>query len=157
VARFLYVESCNQCPACKHGLGVASEAIDELFDPERATLDDFDRALYGARSAPQGNRCYLPVGGALVVPSLLSRYERDFHEQLVTMQAVHAGSDAPRASEAWLIPKIVDFDEATRTFTYDHDQPRKRPNWTYEEAASASARRQRLPKAPSPGRPTKAP
>ena len=32
VARFLFVESCNQCSACKHGLRTASEALDELFN-----------------------------------------------------------------------------------------------------------------------------
>jgi NADH-quinone oxidoreductase subunit F len=125
VARFLYVESCNQCAACKHGLRTASSAIDELFDAKSATPDDAERALYGARSAPQGNRCYLPVQGSILIPGILRRFSAEFDAQL----AAPEGGGAP-----YLIPKMIDFDEATRTFAYDELQPRKRPNWTYEEA-----------------------
>ena len=110
IARFLYVESCNQCAACKHGLGMASGAIDELFDPAKATFDDFERALYGARSAPQGNRCYLPVQGSVLVPSLMNRYKAEFDTQLAQPEAAPA---------PYLIPKMVDFDESTSTFSYD--------------------------------------
>jgi len=133
VARFLYVESCNQCAACKHGLRMASSAIDELFDSEKATADDIERALYGARHAPQGNRCYLPVQGATVISSLMERYAGEFRAQL---------ANPTGAPETWLIPKMVDFDEKTRQFSFDEAQPRKRPNWTYEPAPPA-------PKAPT--------
>lgn len=125
IARFLYVESCNQCSACKHGLRTASSAIDELFDPELATPDDLERAVYGARHAPQGNRCYLPVQGSILIPALLKRFWAELAEQL---------KHPSTPSKPYLIPKIVDFDEATRTFTYDPLSPRKRPNWTYEDA-----------------------
>jgi len=125
IARFLYVESCNQCTACKHGLRTASSAIDELFDPELATPDDLERAVYGARHAPQGNRCYLPVQGSIVIPSLLKRFWAEFGTQL---------KHPALPSDPYLIPKIVDFDEPSRTFTYDPLSPRKRPNWTYEDA-----------------------
>jgi NADH-quinone oxidoreductase subunit F len=128
VARFLYVESCNLCAACKHGLRTASGAIDELFDPALATPDDMERALYGARHAPQGNRCYLPVQGATVISSLIDRYADEFRAQLA-----HPG-DAP---PPWLIPKFVDLDEEAHRFTLDEAQPRKRPNWTYEPASPA--------------------
>ena len=143
IARFLYVESCNQCSACKHGLGIASGAVDELFDPELATPDDYERALYGARSGPQGNRCYLPVQGATLIPGLLTRFRSEFQAQLARPEA---------APEPYVIPKMIDFDEATRTFRYDTDQPRKRPDWTYE-APPASLR----PKSVSPGKPKPVP
>jgi len=35
-ARFLFVESCNQCSACKHGLRTASEALDAIFNARGA-------------------------------------------------------------------------------------------------------------------------
>lgn len=124
LARFLYVESCNQCPACKHGLRTSSNALDELFDPALATNDDLESALYGARSAPQGNRCYLPVQGSIVIPSLLSKFRPEFEAQL---------ANPTESSPAFLVPKMIDFDEETRTFLYDLVQPRKRPDWTYEE------------------------
>jgi NADH:ubiquinone oxidoreductase subunit F (NADH-binding) len=124
VARFLYVESCNQCSACKHGLRTASEAIDELFDPAEASPDDIPRALFGARSAPQGNRCYLPVQGSVVISSLMRAFRDDFDVQLHRPEA---------PSDKVPIPKIVDFDPEGPTFTYDGDQARKTPDWTYEE------------------------
>lgn len=110
VARFLYLESCNQCSACKHGLGIASSALDELFVPGNADRDSVDRAIGGARSAPQGNRCFLPVQGAVVVPSLIHGYEPEYAPDRAMERA---------ATEPWLIPVMVDFDEATRTFSYD--------------------------------------
>lgn len=145
VARFLYVESCNQCSACKHGLRIASSALDEIFDPARATPDDVERAFYGARSAPQGNRCYLPVQGSIVIPSILTRYGRELDEQV-------AAPSAP--TRPFPIPKIVDFDETTRTFTYDLAQARKRPNWTYDEPAPPPIPPGRRS---SPGRPPEVP
>src|SRR5262249_22791522 len=62
VARFLYVESCNQCSACKVGLRTASHSLDALFE-DGARPDLLDMAMIGAQHAPQGNRCYLPVQG----------------------------------------------------------------------------------------------
>jgi NADH:ubiquinone oxidoreductase subunit F (NADH-binding) len=123
VARFLYVESCNQCSACKHGLRIASHALDALFDPDRASEEALERALLGARSAPQANRCYLPVQGSIAIPSLIDRYRAEFEEQVRRPSA----SPAP-----YLIPKIVDYDPTTG-FQYDERQALKRPDWTYEE------------------------
>ena len=146
VARFLYVESCNQCSACKHGLGAASRALDELFDPESDGRDGLESILHSARSAPQGNRCYLPVQGATVIPALLTRYGAEFEALLERPTG---------SSEPFLIPKLVDFDEQTGTFQYDLAQPRKRPDWTYDEPdAEARVSRARVP---SPGVPAPGP
>jgi NADH:ubiquinone oxidoreductase subunit F (NADH-binding) len=138
VARFLYVESCNQCSACKTGLRIASSAIDELFDPKLATADDPERALTGAIHAPQGNRCYLPVQGSILIPNLLSKFRAD-----VDAQIAHPEAAAPE----YTIPKMVGFDAEARRFVYDSHQPRKRPDWTYAEppahAPSAPAKKPR--------------
>jgi NADH-quinone oxidoreductase subunit F len=120
VARFLYVESCNQCSACKHGLRMASTALDALFDPRTATADDVVRAVDGAHHAPQANRCYLPVQGSIVLTSLVERFHADF--------------EAMARADEILIPKIVDFDEEQQVFSYDDQQPRKLPSWTYRTA-----------------------
>jgi NADH:ubiquinone oxidoreductase subunit F (NADH-binding) len=131
VARFLYVESCNQCTACKHGLRTASSAVDELFDPKTATPDDYERALFGARSAPQGNRCYLPAGGALVLPSLMTRFKPEFDAQLARPKG-----GGPR----WRLPKIVDYDDAMKRFVYDLRQESKNPDWTYRDPQRTTSR-----------------
>jgi len=129
VARFLYVESCNQCSACKTNLGLASAALDELAGHDGGTSpasggvaasDLADRAAFSARHAPQANRCYLPVQGSIVIPGIVKRFREDF-------------AGAALAGEI-LIPKMVDFDEECGVFSYDDDQPRKLPSWTYRAA-----------------------
>jgi uncharacterized protein (DUF4415 family) len=139
VARFLYVESCNQCTACKRGLRVASGALDDLFDPARATPDDCERALYGARSAPQGNRCYLPVQASLLLPSLLKAFKAEFDAQLE-----HPGD----GGEPLPVPKLVDYDPAAHMFKLDASQARKRPDWTYADP-QPDLRRARPARTPS--------
>lgn len=121
-ARFLYVESCHQCTACKHGLRTASTTLDGYFSPEGAGDDDFDRALAGAQHAPQGNRCYLPVQGATLLTSLMTRFRGEF-------DAFRKG----RAADVDVLqaPKIVDFNEASGVFVYDETQQFKNPDWSY--------------------------
>jgi NADH-quinone oxidoreductase subunit F len=121
-ARFLFVESCNQCSACKHGLRTASTALDALFESPRPP-GLLARARFGALSAPQGNRCYLPAEGAALIPGLLSRFTGEFEQQL--REAGHASQPLP-------VPKIADWDEAAQAFVLDERQQRKRPDWTYE-------------------------
>jgi NADH-quinone oxidoreductase subunit F len=124
VARFLYVESCNQCSACKVGLRTASRVIDAIFGPLPSRSDTLERAIAGASSAPQANRCFLPVEGSLLIPSLINAFRREFDAQL--------GHPASTGSE-WPLPKIVDFDEVKRSFRYDERQALKQPDWTYRE------------------------
>lgn len=142
VARFLYVESCNQCSACKHGLRTASRSLDALFDPSQARPDELARARYGALSAPQGNRCYLPAEGAALIPSLMSRYAAEFEAQI---------REPARPSQAVPVPKIVDFDETTGTFLLDELQQRKRPDWTYEPPHAPPSPRPRPAPVPHDG------
>jgi NADH:ubiquinone oxidoreductase subunit F (NADH-binding) len=130
VARFLYVESCNQCTACKHGLRTASEALDGMFDAPTSRADDYLRALYGARSAPQANRCYLPVEGAALIPSLLETFAPEFG----TPHGHLAGS-----SEPIMIAQIRDFDAERGVFLLDQRQARKQPDWSYAEEPRPSA------------------
>jgi len=128
VTRFLYVESCNQCSACKAGLRTASRALDALFEEEPPRPDILDRALFGARSAPQGNRCYLPVQASVLVPSLAGRFKSQFDRL--------AGRPTDLGA-VWLLPKIVDYDAQAHAFRYDESQARKLPDWTYEEPPAA--------------------
>jgi NADH-quinone oxidoreductase subunit F len=131
LARFLYVESCNQCTACKHGLRTASTALDALFDPKSAGGAELERALFGARSAPQANRCYLPVQGAQLLPGLVARFKPEFD-----LQAAKPGARGPK----WSLPKFIDFDEDSRTFILDSRQAMKNPDWTYLEPKKTTAR-----------------
>jgi NADH:ubiquinone oxidoreductase subunit F (NADH-binding) len=136
LTRFLYVESCNQCTACKQGLRTASTALDEMFDVRTATADDFERARYGARAAPQANRCYLPVQGAVLIPSVMERFKDEFDVQLAAPSA---------SSDPFTVPLIVDFDEASGTFLYDTTFVSKNPDWTYTPPPPAERRKRAMP------------
>jgi NADH:ubiquinone oxidoreductase subunit F (NADH-binding)/quercetin dioxygenase-like cupin family protein len=121
-ARFLYVESCNQCPACKHGLRIASHTLDGMFDPEQVHVHSADLAVFGARSAPQANRCYLPVEASVLISSLVHKFKDDFDVQL---------TDAHHKPKPFPVPLIVDFDEVNHRFSYDDSFVFKNPDWTY--------------------------
>lgn len=137
--RFLYVESCNQCTACKHGLRTASTALDELFGEEGPTPETLERALHGAQRAPQANRCYLPVQGATLLPSLMNRFSHEFESNL----APGRQDSAPVP-----IPKLVDLDEGRGVFLLDERQADKQPDWTY--AATAAPAPGNKPSTPAP-------
>jgi NADH:ubiquinone oxidoreductase subunit F (NADH-binding)/quercetin dioxygenase-like cupin family protein len=125
--RFLYVESCNQCPACKHGLRIASKTIDGMFDPQESHFHSVDLALFAARSAPQANRCYLPVQASVLISSLIHKFKPEFDLQLTE----------PRlSSEPFAVPLISDFDERNHRFVYDDKFAFKNPDWTYSIPAA---------------------
>lgn len=121
VARFLYVESCNQCSACKFGLGQASRALDEICGVFGGTAVEVSDTLRGARMAPQGNRCSLPVQGATLIPSLIELFPSELGEEL---------GRRDKATQPWPVPKIVDYHEALRRFTFDTYWSNKRPDWS---------------------------
>src|SRR5437762_13486939 len=102
-ARFLFVESSNQCSACKHGLRTASSPLDALFDSKRPQPELLARARYGAVSAPQGNRRYLPVEGAAIVSGILSRFGAEVQPY---------GREPGRTARPGPMPNIVAVDEA---------------------------------------------
>jgi NADH:ubiquinone oxidoreductase subunit F (NADH-binding) len=122
VARFLYVESCNQCPACKAGLRIASQELDRLFALDEVKELDLEWIAQGAHSAPQANRCFLPAQGARLIPSLIQAFREEFEQ--------HTAGHVP-PSEPWPIPKIVDYDEQEHRFYYDEKQMNKNSDWTY--------------------------
>lgn len=120
VSRFLYVESCNQCPACKLGSGEITQELERL---ERGEGDDRTMERIGSRlrSVTDGNRCYLPVQEQRVVSSLLTHFPEEFAEHLE-----RPGCHSPRQVQ---VAKLVDVTETGAV--YDERQLRKRPDWTY--------------------------
>jgi NADH:ubiquinone oxidoreductase subunit F (NADH-binding) len=125
--RFLFVESCSQCISCKVGLGMTSEALDDLCAGRPGTSDPLTRAMEAVVRAPTNNRCALPMGATMIVPSLVKAFPDDFKP------------GAPEG-EPWLLPKLVDYDEKAHAFTYDEHAVLKQPDWTYsDETAPAQA------------------
>lgn len=120
-ARFLAVESCAQCPACKQGGAAIVECLDRIERGE-GSRKDVDVVLARCGTVSGGGRCFLPSGAALLVGSAFAAFEEEIDE--------HLGRSCPRPRDL-PVPKIVDFDEATGTFAYDERYRLKRPDWTY--------------------------
>jgi NADH-quinone oxidoreductase subunit F len=121
LSRFLYVESCGQCPACKLGCGAVTDGLDALARGE-AVPEDLDVLAYRLRTVTDGNRCYLPVQEQRVVSSILQAFPDE----------VAAALDGEALPErGFLVPKLDDLADGVATF--DRRQAAKRADWTYAE------------------------
>jgi NADH-quinone oxidoreductase subunit F len=119
VSRFLYVESCGQCPACKFGTGEITAYLERIAIGDG---DEDDVELIGARLATvtDANRCYLGTQEQRVIASLLREFPEDFVAHL----------ERGTVADPIPTPKLVDV--ADGVATYDPRQDSKRPDWTYE-------------------------
>lgn len=120
VLRFLHVESCGQCNACKTGTGDIARGLERLVVGTN-TIDDI-LALFTRRSATvtDASRCYLPRQAQVMLASLLQRFPEDL------------GARAEVAGDLLLpLPKLIDLVDGVA-----HNDPtlvRKLPDWTYAE------------------------
>jgi NADH:ubiquinone oxidoreductase subunit F (NADH-binding) len=122
-SRFLYVESCGQCPPCKQGSG---EITDHLARLEAGTGDtgDVDEIAAWLGKVTDGNRCYLAVEERLVVGSVLRAFAEEFVEHMDLGRCPR-----PRTLP---LPKLVDLRDGRAV--YDDRQWRKQPDWTFSES-----------------------
>jgi NADH-quinone oxidoreductase subunit F len=118
-SRFLWVESCGQCPACKLGSGEITERLQRI-QGGGGVEHDLEDVIAWLGKVTDGNRCYLPVEDRLVVESILRAFPDEF--------AAHLGDGCPRP-RGLALPKIVDL--ADGRVVYDERQSRKQPDWTY--------------------------
>jgi NADH:ubiquinone oxidoreductase subunit F (NADH-binding) len=119
-SRFLFVESCGQCPACK----LNSEEITNrlaVIDACRGGDDDLEVIGARLREVTDANRCYLGTEEQLLVSSILRSFPEEF--------ADHVEGDCPRHRPDLVVPLIVDL--ADGKVVYDERQARKQPDWTY--------------------------
>ena len=119
LSRFLYVESCGQCPACKLGTGEITAQLASLLEG-RADIDAIEVIGGRLRSVTDGNRCYLPIEEQNLISSLLRAFPDDF---------ARAVEGRPARRRGLVVPKLVDL--ADGVATYDERQARKQPDWTY--------------------------
>ena len=81
VSRFLAVESCGQCPACKLGCLAVTDGLDRLVAGE-AVPEDVETVAYRLRTVTDGNRCYLPVQEQRVVGSIVTAFADEVNAAL---------------------------------------------------------------------------
>jgi NADH-quinone oxidoreductase subunit F len=119
-SRFLYVESCGQCPACKFGTGEITAYLERLLE---LRADDRDIQTIGARlqTVADANRCAVPIEERELISSFLRCFPEEFADHL---------EDRPCLGRHDMeLPKIVDIVDGVAT--YDQRQKRKQPDWTY--------------------------
>ncbi len=125
-SRFLYIESCGQCPPCKFSSGEITEHLNQLASGS-GDQADVDTIQARCGTVDQGNRCALPTGERLVIESLINRFSEEFQS--------HRKSTCGLTRELRL-PKLVDYDDQKHTFTYDEHQQLKQPDWSYVRSDS---------------------
>jgi NADH-quinone oxidoreductase subunit F len=118
-SRFLFVESCGQCPPCKLGTGAITDALDRLAGG--GTEQELGVISERLRIVTDASRCYLPAEEKALIASILRSFPDDI--------ADHLEGQCRRRHDI-VIPKIVDITNGT--VAYDLDQCRKRPDWTYQ-------------------------
>ncbi|MEO6121324.1 MAG: NADH-ubiquinone oxidoreductase-F iron-sulfur binding region domain-containing protein, partial [Acidimicrobiales bacterium] len=119
-SRFLHVESCGQCPPCKEGSAEITRRL-ELVESGQAGEHHIAEMGGWLARVTDANRCYLGTEEQVVVSSILRAFPEEFAEHL-------DGHGCPRPRPL-AFPKIVDM--ADGSVTYDENQHRKQPDWTY--------------------------
>lgn len=119
LARFLAIESCGQCLACKLGTADMFERLDRLVRGE-GDAGDISEIRKRTETVTDQNRCYLPVGAALLVRSTLDRFPDAF--------TAHVGV-ASDPAVAVSVPKIASITDGEVVLDPDYD--RKRSDWSY--------------------------
>ncbi len=121
-SRFLWIESCGQCPPCKLGSGEITARLGAI---ESGDGTDRDIAVIGGwlERVTDGSRCFLATEEQRVVSSILRAFPEEFAEHI----EAHA---CPRL-ERRPLAKLVDV--AGGRARYDESFLRKRPDWTYDE------------------------
>ena len=122
LSRFLAVESCGQCPACKTG---TMEITERLLAIEEGRGSDSDLGVINAslRTVTDANRCYLGTEEQLLVSSVLRAFPEDV--------AAHLDRTGPPLRPV-LVPLIKDI-TADGVVIYDERHALKRPDWTYAD------------------------
>lgn len=121
VSKFLHVESCGQCNACKLGTLDLTRLLEQLVDgvpPGGDVLGAFRRSL---RSVTDAARCYLPTQEQRVVASLLDDFPDDLADRLSGLPGDH---DVP-------LPKLVDLRDGVAVL--EAGPPFKHPDWSLRE------------------------
>ena len=125
-SRWLSVESCGQCNACKVGTMGITAILERIQAGEGQFRDIKD---IGARilRVTDANRCFLPEQEQIVVSSLLRTFPQDF------LDAVDGKGVKVRGLMA---PKLTDIVDGKQIL--DEHWIHKLPNWRYDDTGNAT-------------------
>jgi NADH-quinone oxidoreductase subunit F len=124
-AAHLWVESCEQCPACKQGTGAVTTALALL--ERRGDVEQFAVLPRALASMTDGARCALPAAARTVVASLVRRFPADV--------AAHAERRC-RLRHDVAVPRIIEL--AGGRARYDRSLARRPPGWVRALLAPAA-------------------
>ena len=102
-SRFLWVESCGQCPACKFGTGEVTRRCGAIESGAVRTRTS-SSILMRARGSTDGQKCALPTGESLLMQSSCRCSAKEFR--------AHLGRVCPLPRDL-VFHKIIDWDAAT--------------------------------------------
>jgi NADH-quinone oxidoreductase subunit F len=128
--RFLAIESCGQCNACKLGNGAIAELLARAQRGE-ADQGDLETILKRAQTVTDQNRCYLPVGSQLLIGSTIEAFVDEF------VATVEAGEPTPQDVP---VPLIEHIDEDTGEVRYHPRYHLKQADWSYADEDPGAAR-----------------
>jgi NADH:ubiquinone oxidoreductase subunit F (NADH-binding) len=80
-SRFLFVESCGQCPPCKLGSAAITDRLDALERGD-ATERDVEEILEWLAQVTDGSRCFLATEEAQIVGSILEAFPHEIEAHL---------------------------------------------------------------------------
>ena len=151
VARFLSVESCGQCTACKDDGLAVTEILHACLDGT-ATADAVNEIEIHLTSITDGARCSLAVQHQTVVGSLIAHPAFS----TATKSTVESDVAAPQAQlpnnaaidEPPSLAPLTDIENGVAT--YDAAQQSKQPDWSFEAPGSQVYPAQRLQDVPIP-------
>ena len=123
LVRFLAVESCGQCNACKLGNSAMAELLATVQRGE-AEQTDLETLLRWTHTVTDQNRCYLPVGSQIMVGSTVEAFVDEF------VATVQAGEPTPADLPT---PLVEHIDEDTGEVTYHERYHRKQLDWSYSD------------------------
>ena len=123
LVRFLAVESCGQCNACKLGNSAMAELLAKVQRGE-AEQTDLESLLRWTHTVTDQNRCYLPVGSQIMVGSTVEAFVDEF------VATVQAGEPTPADLPT---PLVEHIDEDTGEVTYHQRYHLKQLDWSYSD------------------------
>ena len=121
LARFLAIESCGQCNACKLGTQEIWDLLDRI-DAGDGDTDDLDTLVQRVPVITDLARCFLPTGAQVTVGSTLEA----FWEEVVAHLGAPCPDDRPLPT-----PLIDAIDEDTGEVRWHPTYHLKRTDWSY--------------------------